>query len=220
MRNKCFQLIKLRKRYKLFALFPVAIITLNLVSTSSKATTYTIQASNFQFSPDSISMLVGDTIKWLWIDGNHTSTSNGIPETAAPWNVLLDSFHTSYTYRVTADGFYHYISVPDLPGMEGLFIATWPVGIPNPSSPLADFEITPNVVTSNFILQISLSEPQAASISLYDVAGRRLEILLDETINAGQSGLNIHLSKRFPPGIYIVSLRLENATLSKRIVIQ
>src|SRR4030095_717305 len=101
MRDKHFQPIKLFKHFKPFKFsftLPLAILILNLTTTSSKATTYTIQASNFQFLPDSISVLVGDTIKWVWLDGNHTTTSNGIPDAAAPWNVLLDSFHTSFTY--------------------------------------------------------------------------------------------------------------------------
>ena len=44
----------------------------------SFATTHNVAVSNFQFTPTNLNVAVGDTIKWNWVSGGHTTTCDGI----------------------------------------------------------------------------------------------------------------------------------------------
>lgn len=112
----------------------------------SRAATYTIQVSDFQFTQDFDTIQVGDTVKWVWINGVHTTTSNGIPLGAQPWNVELNQFNTSFTYVVKGGGTYNYISVPDAPLMGGSFVVTNPVGITNVTLLVTNLNIIRNPI--------------------------------------------------------------------------
>ena len=107
----------------------------------SKATTYTILTQDTQFIQDFDTIQVGDTVKWVWVEGTHTTTSNGIPFGAQTWSVELNQFNTSFTYVVKGGGVYNYISVPDAPLMGGSFVVANPVGITNVIMPVKNFNL-------------------------------------------------------------------------------
>ncbi len=52
---------------------------------SLKATTHIITVQNYFFSPTALTVNLGDTIKWQWVNGDHTTTSLTIPPGATPW---------------------------------------------------------------------------------------------------------------------------------------
>jgi len=89
------------------------------------ATKHVVQVGNFFFSPASLNVTVGDTIRWVWVAGGHTTTSTpgAIPAGAASWDELINSSNTSYEYKVTVEGSYSYVCTPHAPGMAGTFIA-------------------------------------------------------------------------------------------------
>jgi plastocyanin len=80
-----------------------------LILKSSFATTHTVNVSNNQFSPATVNAVVGDVIKWVWIEGFHTTTSVTIPSGAATWSQQLDANGvTTFSYTVTKAGTYDY----------------------------------------------------------------------------------------------------------------
>lgn len=79
---------------------------------------------NFQFTPSSLNVVVGDVITWQWINGSHTTTSTSVPAGAAIWDVAMNSSSTTFSYKVTAPGSYSYKCRPHAPGMVGSFTAT------------------------------------------------------------------------------------------------
>ena len=93
---------------------------------TSNATTHTVNVQNFQFSPASITnVVVGDVIKWVWIEGTHTSTSLTIPAGADVWDAALTSGSTEFSYTVTEAGVYNYECTPHGAfGMTASFTAT------------------------------------------------------------------------------------------------
>jgi len=91
----------------------VMLICLAFFSLKSGATIFTVNVSNFQFSPSSISnVVVGDTIHWVRLGGTHTTTSSSIPVGAATWDSDLNGTTTSFDYKVTVEGVYNYVCVP------------------------------------------------------------------------------------------------------------
>jgi plastocyanin len=74
----------------------------------AKATTWNVDVQNFQFTPATLNVVVGDVIHWVWVAGTHTTTSVTIPAGAAAWNSPMDLTTTTFDYTVTQPGIYSY----------------------------------------------------------------------------------------------------------------
>ena len=92
----------------------------------ASATKHVINVQNYSFSPSSITdVIVGDTMRWVWVSGTHTTTSTTIPASAATWDHPITSTNTSFEYKVTVAGTYNYKCTPHASmGMVGSFIAS------------------------------------------------------------------------------------------------
>lgn len=98
---------------------------LTAISFYSNATEWTVQVSNFQFSPKTLNVVVGDVVKWVWVTGSHTTTSTTIPAGAATWDKPMSSSSTTFSYTVTVEGTYSYKCTPHAGlGMTGSFTAS------------------------------------------------------------------------------------------------
>lgn len=99
-------------------------------SRQSQATIVTILvggASN-SFSPSSTTLVLGDTVRWQWVGGFHTTTSLAIPGGAAAWDQTLSSAGT-FSYKPTQLGTYNYQCNPHAPGMAGTFTVSAPTPV-------------------------------------------------------------------------------------------
>ncbi len=88
----------------------VVILTVFTVNSSSK--TWIIKATNYSFEPKSLTVAVGDTIKFEWEKGRHATSSTKVPEGAKSWDVDLDSSNPTFIYVITKAGEYNYICSP------------------------------------------------------------------------------------------------------------
>lgn len=110
-------------------LLPLCMI---LISLSSNATIHVVQVANFQFSPSVVSdVIVGDTMRWIWVSGSHTTTDDpssqaatSLPDGAPTWNAIINSTSTTFDYKVTVAGQYNYLCVPHKSGMKASFTAS------------------------------------------------------------------------------------------------
>jgi len=95
-------------------------------SLKANATTHTVNVQNFQFSPANISnVVVGDVVKWVWIEGAHTTTSTSIPAGADPWDSPMTAGNQTFQITVTAAGLYSYQCTPHAEfGMVASFTAS------------------------------------------------------------------------------------------------
>ncbi|MCX6244961.1 MAG: T9SS type A sorting domain-containing protein [Bacteroidetes bacterium] len=77
------------------------------------ATKWVVQVSNFQFSPASLpNVNLGDTIRWEWVSGSHTTTSTTIPAGASTWDNPINSSVTSFEYVPAVPGLFNYKCTP------------------------------------------------------------------------------------------------------------
>lgn len=97
------------------------------------ATKHIIQVSNFSFTPSSLpNVTLGDTIRWQWVSGFHTTTSTTIPAGAQSWDALISSSNTFYEYKPAVAGTFHYKCTPHASmGMTGSFVVTGVVQLPD-----------------------------------------------------------------------------------------
>ncbi len=103
-------------------------LILLFIGVQSFATIHSVTVANFQFNPANFSAQVGDTVRWTWSSGSHTTTSGnnngGIPVGAASWNENINSGNTTYEYVITIPGTYNYRCIPHSPEMIGQFTAS------------------------------------------------------------------------------------------------
>jgi plastocyanin len=109
-----------------FTLIILVLGILSLASLESNATKWIVNVQNFSFSPTNLpNVAVGDTIRWVWVSGTHTTTSTTIPFGATSWDHPITSSNTFFEYKVTVAGDYDYKCTPhEGMGMVGAFTAT------------------------------------------------------------------------------------------------
>jgi len=100
-------------------------VSVSILTLSVTATKHIVLVGNFYFNPSGIpDVVVGDTIRWEWVEGMHTTTSTVIPTGAASWNSPISSSVQVFEYRVTVPGTYNYKCTPHSSIQTGSFVAT------------------------------------------------------------------------------------------------
>lgn len=97
-----------------------------LVSFQAFSVKHTILVGNNFFNPSTLNGVdAGDTIRWEWQAGNHTTTSTTIPAGAASWDEPINSSNQVYEYVPVVGGTYNYKCTPHAAmGMVGSFVVT------------------------------------------------------------------------------------------------
>ena len=91
------------------------------------ATMQTVTVNSNFFAPPTFNILLGDTVKWVWVSGQHTTTSTTIPAGANSWNQNMNSGSTTFIYVPNIVGTYNYHC-----NFHSAMIASFVVGCPPP----------------------------------------------------------------------------------------
>lgn len=188
----------------------------------SYATIRTITAGGTSFTPPVLSAIVGDTVKWQWLNGSHTTTSITVPAGALTWNVPLDTLHPVFIYVITQPGTFSYICIPHQAfGMTGTINATpngiKPIGISVP----ANYNLQqnfPNPFNPTTNIRFDLPRETRVNLVVYDVQGRQVAELINGQLNAGSYNFDWDASA-FPSGVYFYSLTADNFRAVKKMAL-
>ncbi|MCX6270161.1 MAG: T9SS type A sorting domain-containing protein [Bacteroidetes bacterium] len=116
---------------KKFTINTVIIILFSMIGMmpAAFATKWVVLLQGFSFVPSNLpSVTVGDTIKWQWVNGFHTTTSTLIPAGASSWDKIINSSQPTYEYAVSVPGNYNYqCSFHFSLGMVGSFTVNPPL---------------------------------------------------------------------------------------------
>ena len=95
-----------------------------LASTHAQAAVHIVNASGFVFTPNDITIQVGDTVRWVNVSGAHTVTSGTggtDPNSGALFNASLNLASPSFEFTFTAPGDVPYYCIPHaFFGMTGI----------------------------------------------------------------------------------------------------
>jgi hypothetical protein len=178
------------------------VLIFTLLSFNLFAVVRTITVSDFSFSPSSVNANVGDTIRWVWSNGSHTTTSTSVPGGAASWDSPINSNVTSYSYKITAAGTYNYKCTPHA-GMVGVINASSSTGI----SPVAKSNIVgifPNPFSRNLVIDFrnydfSVNKP---TVQIFDIVGKQYRhIKFIDQFKDGRLYLDL---EELDPGVYFI----------------
>jgi plastocyanin len=185
-----------------------SLLFLFILASFSFATVRTINVANFQFSPTPLNAFVGDTIKWVWVSGNHTTTSTNIPLTASSWDSPIDASNTTFSYVILSPGTYNYKCTPhESMGMVGAINAQVSSITGNEQS-VQNFELKQNYPNPfNPSTSISFSVPKSGFVKLtiFNSLGSEVETLVNENLNRGSYTVNFNASK-LSSGVYFYRL--------------
>jgi plastocyanin len=174
------------------------------------------------FVPNSVTDAhVGDTIKWVWISGIHTTTSVTIPSGALAWDAPLTSSDPTFFYKITVPGTYNYKCTPhELMGMTGSFVASVS-GIQQIGSIVNSFELKqnyPNPFNPATTINFSIPGNSFVSLNIYDTKGSLVANLVNENMNAGEYKFDFN-AVNLASGIYLYRISAGQFTETKRMIL-
>lgn len=174
------------------------------------ATTHIIQfggSFGLSYSPSSLNVSIGDTIKWEGDFSMHPLSSTSVPAGAS-------SFHqgsgTVFTYVVTVAGTYLYqCDVHSASGMTGSFMAL-ATGVENVQSSLRPtaFRLEqnfPNPFNPTTVRSFDLPVQAFVSMKVYNLIGQEVATIVNENMAAG-SYSKIWNASSMPSGAYFYKL--------------
>jgi plastocyanin len=193
----------------------LAIISFSL---STMAATHTVSVQDFQFSPAVMSVNVGDTISWVWINGNHTTTSISVPDGASGWNSEINSSTPVFSYVVMVAGSYSYNCTIHPTTMVGTFTAVSSTGISSvTSNPFV--EVSNSLVSDELEVTYSLSTSAKVDIALFDLAGSRVKNFISAFHTPGEYS-EVFALGNLPKGMYFLSFITKDEVVTRKLVVE
>lgn len=199
----------MKTTYFIMSLSLASVLGINLAN----ATVYIVNAQGTTiptdiFVPKTTNALVGDTIKWIWVSGVHTTESISIPAGAAPWASDLNSSTTTFSYVVTKVGTYNYDCHASTPhGMNGSIVVAAATGIP-----VNDNEHVSSAYPNPFADKIMIEAPHADFIYIYNRMGQKINSV---EVKNGQTKVEIDVAE-LTKGIYLYSIIKEGVIVETR----
>ena len=182
------------------------ILVLMAAFSQAHAALHIITVSDNQFTPATLNAECGDTVKWVWESGIHTTWSTSIPAGADLWFEQIDSFDTTYSYQVSLAGTYDYYCY-NHPMMTGSIIVTCPTEIASQSDNFSSL-VYPNPFENN----LTIETPDATLISIYTITGEKIKTII---LTEGQTKTEI-ITRDMAPGIYLCAILKEGVLIGKR----
>lgn len=202
-----------------FSLRFLMIALVAMISTSALATTYTVTQEGLTFSPNQLTVEVGDIVLFQWTSGNHTTTSVSVPPGAATWDALLTSSMQTFEYTVTAEGIYVYQCTPHaLAGMIGGFMAVLPSSAKTQVQ--ANFAMSAGTsANGNLFVTLENATSDMATVTLVDITGRNAMTLHHGAISDATFTIRQDVAV-LQRGIYFVRFDEGARVVTRKVLIQ
>jgi hypothetical protein len=180
--------------------------------------THDVTVQNFSFSPQSLTIIVGDIVKWTNISGTHNVRANDNsfysgPAAPAPWE---------FTHTFTAAGNNPYYCEPHAGmGMTGTIIVQNPVGVEDEAVLADKFELKqnyPNPFNPSTKISWQSSVASYQTIKVYDVLGNEVATLVDEFKPAGNFEVEFDASK-LTSGMYLYKLQSGSFVETRKMIL-
>lgn len=107
---------------------------LALLSIPAGAATVEVRVSNFVFTPRTVTVKPGDTVRWIWINGSHSTTSGPPGSPNGLWDSGVHGAGFSFTRRFDQAGrFPYFCTLHWEMGMTGTVVVEGPGPVASPS---------------------------------------------------------------------------------------
>ena len=180
-----------------------------------------IHAFDFSFSPDNITIAVGDTVVWIWDNGAHTTTSDN---TTGPdvWDAPLDAGNPSFSKVFTTEGDHPYHCTPHQSlGMVGTIHATAPNVVDDESNNPNKFQLSqnyPNPFNPSTKIEFSVAAESKVTIKVFNSTGEEIATILNGVVKSGSHTVDFNAG-RLTSGIYFYQIKTQNFTATKKMIL-
>jgi plastocyanin len=110
--NRCMLKFNTLIRKPLHLCLAVAGLHLGLLNSVNAVTTTNVTVGDYYFSPQTVAITVGDTVRWTWADSgfySHTTTGPGVP---ALWSSPAAALNgTTFSYTFSSSGSFPYVCI-------------------------------------------------------------------------------------------------------------
>jgi plastocyanin len=181
----------------------------SLFASIAEAKTITVSVLNSGFSPSHFTATIGDTVKWVWVAGAHTTTATSIPLGASTWENPMNALNTVFEYVITTTGTYNYWCSIYRTTME----ASFTVKASKVNSTQSFALVSPDPATQ--VLDIRLANYHYSSnVIITDVMGKEIT---RATLTGAEN--TIDLSK-WEKGVYFYKLNSGAETINGKFEVQ
>lgn len=137
---------------------------------------FQVEVSNFKFTPQNLTVEVGDTVTWTNVQGSHNvnGSTATFPNNSNSFKNAVAGPGWKYTYVFTEAGVQQYLCDPHASFMAGTVTVNSTTGISESES--ANISIFPNPAKAGDFIQLSENEGSSTSLQLYDVNGKLLSV--------------------------------------------
>lgn len=180
-------------------------------------TTHDVTVQNFSFSPQSLTISVGDIVKWTNISGTHNVLANDNSFTSGnPAPAIW-----TYTHTFTSAGNFPYYCEPHLSmGMTGTIIVQNPVSVED-EFVVDQFKLEQNYPNPfNPSTRISYSVPATTDVNLkvFDIMGNEVATLVNKEQPAGNYQIDFDASN-LSGGVYFYQLTTNSFVDTKKMIL-
>ena len=184
----------------------------------SFAAVHQVTVQSFFFSPAHIAVAQGDTVRWVWVSGTHTTTSGDLGSCTADglWDAPISVSNPSFEYTFNDLGTLTYFCRPHCAmGMNGSVTVELATQSAKDNAPgragVSGFILraAPIPFTDSAVLSFELSQPQHVRLEIFDPRGRWVKNLADRWFEAGMHQVSwdgrSEAGARVPAGVYYAS---------------
>lgn len=192
------------------------------------AETHTVTQINLTFSPSSLTIAAGDTVRWVRTAGSHTVT-NGTgaadPNAGTLFDAPLNLTTPSFEYVFTVPATYPYFCRPhESFGMTGTITVDPPTGVrPSIPHPAVLHQNHPNPFGSGTAIEYTLSEATRVKLRIFDVRGRMVATVDDGFKPDGPHSVSwdgrASNGRLVSTGVYYYQLEVGDVVLTKKLMI-
>jgi len=180
-----------------------------------------VELSNFQFSPDNLTIEVGDTVRWNNIAGTHNVVADDNSFTSgsaapAPW---------TFEHVFTATGINPYYCEPHGgpggSGMSGVITVEQPVSVSGNELIVNKFELNqnyPNPFNPGTTIRYSIPSDGFVKLSIFNTIGEEVRTLVNEFKVAGSYDENFDAAE-LSSGIYFYKLQTGSFVQTKKMIL-
>jgi plastocyanin len=189
-----------------FLLPALTFLLCSVMFINSQATIWTVNVQNFSFSPDNLpNVKIGDTVRWIWVNGSHTTTSTTIPSGATTWDHPLNSGNQQFDYIPTVTGTYNYKCTPHAAsGMIASFIVSPAVGIAD-NEIVPEITVSPNPFKDNVMIRFADNTGlKLKELRVVDNIGK-IVFISEKPITEAVESMTINLSN-LAKGVYFIKI--------------
>ncbi len=130
----------------------------------------------------------------------------------------LDTLAPGRAYTLVVTGFGNAdVGTYDLRILSPAAITT--AGEAHPDAALTAFTAAPNPVTDRALLHLVLPRSERVRVEAFDTAGRRVAVLFDGPVAAGEARAVAFDVSRLPAGVYVVRAQGETLSLAQRVTV-